>query len=257
MATFTAFQASDDSVLTEIFALANGTPETASPTEATFTWSPALGFDAGRSVLLAIDGTGMNGPPSDWTIGAITATIDGHTAWTITGLDLNGADLETALTFGNPGRALFPGDDTIIGSPGNDYLAGFTGNDLVIGGAGNDKLGGSKGLDTLVGGPGRDSFFIDQPLDGTNLAFITDFRPAVDKIDLYYQVFRATAGFGPLPASEFHVGSHAITAAERILYDPATGHLLYDSNGSHPGGVHLFAILHPHLALTAGDFLVT
>jgi hypothetical protein len=44
---------------------------------------------------------------------------------------------------------------------------------------------------------------------------------------------------------------------DRIIYDPATGSVNYDSNGNHPGGVVHFATLAAHLTLTKADFLVT
>jgi hypothetical protein len=48
------------------------------------------------------------------------------------------------------------GDNTIVGSAGNDDLSGGNGDDTVQGGAGNDVLLGDNGNDTLVGGVGVD-----------------------------------------------------------------------------------------------------
>ena len=60
-----------------------------------------------------------------------------------------GHDLLTAAPAGN-------GDNTVVGTPGNDHLFGGNGNDTVQGGAGNDVLSGDNGNDTLVGGAGAD-----------------------------------------------------------------------------------------------------
>src|SRR5262249_21741476 len=119
---------------------------------------------------------------------------------------------------------------------------------------------------TLTGGPGHDSFYFNETLSSLNLNIgtITDFNPLQDHIDLAYDIFNHTAGFGLLPASEFHVGAHATTTSQRIIYNPANGYLYYDANGSSPGGQELFAVLSDHAALaalhllpTAPDFLIT
>ena len=48
------------------------------------------------------------------------------------------------------------GNDTLAGNAGDDRLEGDAGNDSLGGGAGDDRLNGSFGNDTLVGGKGRD-----------------------------------------------------------------------------------------------------
>lgn len=52
------------------------------------------------------------------------------------------------------------GNDTIIGTAGNDTLSGGDGDDNINGGVGNDTLSGGKGVDILNGGIGDDSFII-------------------------------------------------------------------------------------------------
>jgi len=49
-----------------------------------------------------------------------------------------------------------PGDDTLVGLAGADFLDGGEGNDLLQGGTGNDWLFGRAGDDTLEGGSGAD-----------------------------------------------------------------------------------------------------
>jgi Ca2+-binding RTX toxin-like protein len=60
------------------------------------------------------------------------------------------------------------GNDSLVGSSGDDFLAGGAGNDTVIGGArsdtifgeaGNDSLSGGHQNDVLVGGEGNDTLF--------------------------------------------------------------------------------------------------
>ena len=78
-----------------------------------------------------------------------------------------------------PAAHLFGGDgnDTLIGSSGNDLLFGGAGNDTLLGKGGDDQLFGGGGNDTLTGGTGNDQMFggagndrmIWNPGDGTDL----------------------------------------------------------------------------------------
>jgi Ca2+-binding RTX toxin-like protein len=273
MATFTEFAGIDNNGLQENYAVVDGTEQTPDNTTVQFDWTPTGGPDAGKSVVLTLTGsnfgTSIVAPqsiPDTWLITGISASVNGQTVWTITGLaglpsgPLNGQELVAALAPDHGDGAsflLFSGDDVIHGSAsGNDQLFGFSGNDLIYAGGGNDRLGGDGGFDTLVGGPGRDVFVFDHPLNGSNVETVDGFAPARDRIELSAFIFDRIADFGPLTAAEFVVGTHATTAAQRIIYNPNTGHLFYDPNGSQPGGQTPFAILHPHLALTAADFLV-
>lgn len=49
------------------------------------------------------------------------------------------------------------GDNTVIGTPGNDHLNGGAGADTLSGGAGDDRLNGGAGNDLLDGGFGSDT----------------------------------------------------------------------------------------------------
>jgi Ca2+-binding RTX toxin-like protein len=49
------------------------------------------------------------------------------------------------------------GNDTIVGSTGDDIIEGGAGNDSIIGGTGTDTLFGDAGNDVLEGGDGDDS----------------------------------------------------------------------------------------------------
>ena len=57
---------------------------------------------------------------------------------------------------GNDSLVGLAGDDTLDGGAGNDYLRHDLGDDLVYGREGDDYLGGGEGNDTLLGGPGDD-----------------------------------------------------------------------------------------------------
>jgi VCBS repeat-containing protein len=150
------------------------------------------------------------------------------------------------------------GADSLFGNAGNDHLSGSAGDDILVGGVGRDVLDGDRGADILTGGAGRDTFLFDtSPVRG-NVDTVTDFTPGVDHIVLSRAVFTALGPAHHLAASAFSDDGTAHTRAQHILYDPSTGDLTYDANGSAGGGVHLVATLDPglHLHLVAADFLV-
>ncbi len=150
--------------------------------------------------------------------------------------------------------------NTITGNAAANPLNGGAGNDRLIGGGGNDRLIGGLGNDTLTGGLGADIFRFDSTLSSTaNRDTITDFNGAQgDRIQLENAVFTALTSTGTLAATAFRSGSSFTTAAQRILYNPATGNLSYDSNGSAAGGVQaLIATLTTKPALTSSMLIVT
>lgn len=59
-----------------------------------------------------------------------------------------------------------------------------------------------------------------------------------------------------LSAVRFTVGASAQDASGRIVYNDATGALLYDSNGDGAGGSIRIAVLGAGLALSNADFFV-
>ncbi len=74
------------------------------------------------------------------------------------------------------------GNDKLNGGDGNDILYGGNGNDKLYGGAGDDILIGGKGNNTLYGGEGHDTFKWQQGDYGKDV--IKDFNIHEDKIDL-------------------------------------------------------------------------
>ncbi|MEH2183176.1 beta strand repeat-containing protein [Nostoc sp.] len=164
------------------------------------------------------------------------------------------------------------GDDSIDGKGGNDFLRGGTGNDILIGGAGDDTLVGGAGNDVLTGGEGIDRF-----LYNTNAAFdSTDV--GLDSISGFYGVFFATTtqsdkivldkttfntitsvpGIGFSNESDFEITSTAGTSTAKIVYDPVSGQLFYNENGSTAGfgSGGLFVTLTGAPILKASDFII-
>jgi hypothetical protein len=98
------------------------------------------------------------------------------------------------------------GNDSLFGSGGNDQLNGGFGDDLLVGGSGDDQISGGVGNDTLdgacttlgvgqvdrlTGNGGFDYFILGNEIGAFYLgngnqdfAYITDFNPGVDTIQL-------------------------------------------------------------------------
>ena len=201
--------------------------------------------------------------------GTVIGNIDATLA---TGPDVivNRGSITSGAVFLGPGDDVFIGTGgsavTVLGDQGNDRLVGGSGGDTFYGGAGDDRLvgaggrdrlDGGTGSDTLTGGRGQDQFVFDSELNAlSNIDRITDFVVHVDKILLGDRIFRGIGHSGVLPGNIFHVGPGAHDSDDRIIYDPASGFLIYDANGNHHGGAVHFATLAPHLALSHADFMI-
>ncbi len=147
--------------------------------------------------------------------------------------------------------------NVINGNAADNELSGEGGDDILKGKDGNDTLVGGDGNDTLVGGLGQDTYLFDAPLDeSTNVDRITDLNPADDVIRLEGAVFPAFASAGTLKASAFRAAPVAGDADDRILYDPATGFLRYDADGTGAAAAVRFGRLGAGLAVTNADFVV-
>jgi serralysin len=142
------------------------------------------------------------------------------------------------------------------GGFGSDTLTGNIAANTLRGGAGRDVLNGLAGKDALAGGSDSDIFVFNTPLGPTNVDRIADFRPVDDTIRLENSVFSALARTGTLRSGNFHTGGAAHDYNDRIIYNKATGAVLYDPDGTGSGAAVRFAQLAPSLAVTAADFFV-
>jgi len=146
-------------------------------------------------------------------------------------------------------------------APNGLTLIGNNGANTLMGSAFGDRLCGRGGNDVLTGGDGDDSFRFETALNSlSNRDTITDFHPDEgDRIELENAIFSKLTLTGPLAAEAFAVAASASTAAQRILYDPGSGTLTYDSNGNGAGGSVVFAQIGTGLdaSLRADCFLVT
>jgi Ca2+-binding RTX toxin-like protein len=202
----------------------------------------AFGTAAGQNILtLDVARSNFNGDPQSIVGGAFGDVIDRSDA------RLNG---------GSDGR-LF---GSIQGGAGNDTLIGAAAQD---GGEGDDRLVGGINVQ-MTGGAGADTFAlpIRTRTPGTNSQsspnMVVDFTPGQDRIELVLNITTDLAP-GALDPSRFAIGAAATTPDQRIIYDPASGRLLFDATGSlgdPTGSIPLFAQLAPGLDLTAANFTI-
>jgi Ca2+-binding RTX toxin-like protein len=149
------------------------------------------------------------------------------------------------------------GNDSYDGLAGNDTIRGQGGNDNLIGGSGHDFIYGGIGLDTLTGGTGSDRFVFDTAPTAANADKIIDFSTVDDRIQLDNAVFTAFgSSTGWLSSAAFQRGAVALDASDRILYDPGSGKLFYDADGTGASAPVLVAELSTNLNLTASDIQI-
>jgi len=129
---------------------------------------------------------------------------------------------------GNNGGSGNNNNNLIIGNNANNFLAGISGNDLLIGNNGNDTLTGGGGNDQLRGGSGNDTFAFNSPTERQD--FITDFNINFDKIALRSGPFGLS--LGTLNPNRFVLGSVAANTLNRLIYQPTTGALFFDPDGT-------------------------
>jgi Ca2+-binding RTX toxin-like protein len=147
--------------------------------------------------------------------------------------------------------------NTLFGNPANNRLTGLAGNDTLGAGGGNDRLIGGPGNDKITTGNGQDTIDFDTAPDtATNQDQIVDFNPASDVMRLIGAAFPTVSTAGTLTAEQFRIGAVAASATHRILYDPGTGVLRYDADGSGPLASVRFARLVNLAAVTNADFVV-
>lgn len=145
----------------------------------------------------------------------------------------------------------------LSGLSGDDRLFGMGGADTLSGDSGKDRLSGGDGNDILTGGSGADKFVFDEALNArSNVDTVTDFsKSQQDKFYLSNDIFSGMGDTGQIASKYFFVGTSAKTVDQHIIYNPNSGKLYYDADGSGSGDAILFAQLQKNLALSASDFI--
>ena len=199
---------------------------------------------AGRDVLRggAGDDYLFGGDHRDWLFGG-------------TGSDtLQGGDGDDELDGGDGADLLLGqiGDDVILGGDHSDILDGGVGDDRLSGGEGDDLLKGGYGNDWLEGGAGADRF-VFAAFGYPQADTVADFGEG-DTIWLDPERFGLAAG--GLSPETFALGNMATTEAHRIVYDPATGQLWFDPDGSGSAAMRPIATLQGAPGLSADDIFI-
>jgi Ca2+-binding RTX toxin-like protein len=135
-------------------------------------------------------------------------------------------------------------------------LTGNVFKNVIDGNAGANTLNGRSGSDTLKGGRGEDRFVFDSKLGKKNIDKIVDFRVKDDSILLRRSIFEEISGRKELDVTDFQIGSRALEADDRIIYNPRNGLLSYDEDGTGFHKAIVFARLPKKLKLTFEDFLI-
>jgi len=203
-----------------------------------------------------------SGGTNDAIFASVSYSLDGLyvEALTLTGsssINGTGNDLAQTINGNNAANKLsgMGGVDILNGNGGSDTLSGGDGNDTLNGGSGNDLLDGGSGSDLLTGGSGADLFAFMNSLSSSNIDVVTDYSVADDTIQLNDSRFAGLA-VGALSANAFFIGTAAHDADDRIIYNDATGALLFDADGNGAGVAVQFATLSTGLALTASEFVI-
>ena len=109
-------------------------------------------------------------------------------------------------------------------------LEGAGGRDTIIGGAQDDNISGGVGPDTVTGGAGKDRFIYSARNHRGDT--ITDFVPGEDRILISTAAFDSVLTVGALRADQFEIGDSAQDSDDFLVYNPNTGVLTYDEDGS-------------------------
>ena len=205
-----------------------------------------FGREGNDSLYGGLGNDSMSGGGGDDTLdggdGRDTASYNAATAGVTVSLTIRGTQ--------NTGAA---GIDRLVSI---EHLAGSSFADVLTGNGKNNTLSGDGGNDTLTGGAGNDTFQFDTPLVAGEFTTITDFVAGGDKIALASSVFTQAGAVGPLATDAFFIGASAHDASDRIIYNSASGAVLYDADGTGGQAATQFASVSPGLALSVGDFKI-
>jgi Ca2+-binding RTX toxin-like protein len=151
-------------------------------------------------------------------------------------------------------------ENLVLTGTGDSRGVGNSLANRLVGNLAQNVLDGGPGNDTLTGRTGPDTFVFVSALNGTtNVDHLTDFDILEDKILLHYRAFSAFShsyNTLRLETTQFHVGVSATTASQLIVYNPTSGGLSYDADGTGPVAPVRFARLPAGLALTSQNFII-
>jgi Ca2+-binding RTX toxin-like protein len=181
-----------------------------------------------------------------------TDTVKAAMTWTLAA-NIERLTLMNSGAFAGTGNGLA---NILTGNSGANRLKGLAGNDQIKAGAGVDTIHGGAGQDRLWGAAGRDFFVFDVKPSAANRDMIMDFNAAQDTIRLENSLFKKVGRPGVLNREAFALTTETREADDRIIYNRASGALLYDADGSGRQAAIQFATLANKPVLTFHDFVV-
>lgn len=179
--------------------------------------------------------------------------------------DPAGVSISLATNVRNTGEAagdILNSIEGVLGTSGADRIGGNGYVNYLYGYAGDDVIAGNQGNDTLFGGTGADTFVFNTALDAaTNVDRILDFNVVDDTIQIDRTFFLSTLQLGTLSDALFTIGTAAADASDRFIYDPTTGALSIDRDGTGALAQIQFATLSAGLnagpnPISAADFFI-
>jgi Ca2+-binding RTX toxin-like protein len=169
------------------------------------------------------------------------------------GVDTVWSNHDFVLPAGIENLTLFEGKVGTGNELGNMMVAfGNVGQYTMDGAGGNDTLlGATNSLEDMRGGAGSDVFaFSGPPADPSQLALDTleDFASGTDTIQLDNTGFANLGAPGRFSATDERFFSApgaqaAHDASDRVIYDPGTGVVFYDPDGTGPAAIRAVAFL--------------
>lgn len=135
-----------------------------------------------------------------------------------------------------------------------ENIVGNNLNDSIIGSAGDNYLVGRDGSDTLTGGGGIDYFEFWNQGDADDNDLITDFTASGAASEIDVLSFDSQGFAGMTTTLTLVNGTVATSAVGTFLFDDATDHLFWDSDGTGAAGPILVATLSGVSALSAANF---
>jgi Ca2+-binding RTX toxin-like protein len=117
---------------------------------------------------------------------------------------------------------------------------------------------GGLGDDQLTGGDGQDRFLLESAIkNGGNVDTVTDFVSGIDKIALAGSVFTVLRGDSDLSDNLWLTTSTSpATARSNLVFDPQSGILSYDVDGSGPATSIAICTLVGVTTLVASDLVM-
>ncbi len=234
----------------------------------TFAFPKTTFVDPDRSDVLTYS---VSGAPAWLTIDPLTGKLSGTPNYaaadtatitvTLQATDKQSLSASTPLTIKlvNVAKILGTADNnTLIAGAGADSITGLAGNDALNGGAGNDTLVGGLGDDQLTGGDDQDRFVFESAIkNGGNVDTVTDFVSGSDKIALAGSIFTALRSDTDLSDNLWlSTSTSPATARSNLVFDPQSGVLSYDPDGSGPATSIAICTLVGVTKLVASDLVM-